>query len=340
MQHTIIKITTKTVIMFALLAVCRCGRANNVSGDVSSTIGEPNTAEIAAPASVSVQSTTQTKLQPDGELQLPDVPLSLREPSERAAYILEHFWDAMEFTDTLRSHSSEFMEQAFSNFISVFPYADEQARRISVETLMKRAEADSTSYVLLTDIAEKYLYDPNSPMLNEEYYILFLEQIVSSPVLGEYGTVRPRWQLEAARKNRPGMIAANFAYNTPSGRRTTLNRASSSERMLLIFYDPDCGHCQEILTALWEDELLAQMIADGEMDVLAIYSGEERELWEQTLSHFPDGWKTGYESGKLQENGTYVLRAMPTIYLLDKDKRVVLKDVPASQLLQMIHYGI
>ena len=33
------------------------------------------------------------------ELPLPDVPAELTEPKERCAYVLEHFWDRMDFRD-------------------------------------------------------------------------------------------------------------------------------------------------------------------------------------------------------------------------------------------------
>lgn len=271
------------------------------------------------------------------ELPLPVLPSTLTEPAARAAYIIEHYWEAMDFRDTLRSHNADFVEQNFANFISVFPYADEDSRRRAVGNLLHKAEADSTAYVLLTDTAEKYLYDPNSPMLSEDIYILFLEQMIDSPILGEYGTVRPRWQLEAARKNRPGMRAADFAYITREGRRSTLRETPCANELLLIFYDPDCSHCKEIMTSLWENEMLGSRVADGSITVLAVHSGEMKDLWSETSSQLPSNWIVGYESGLLQENGSYVLRAMPTMYMLNNKKEVILKDVLPEQLMYYLY---
>ncbi|MCH5310831.1 MAG: DUF5106 domain-containing protein [Prevotella sp.] len=270
------------------------------------------------------------------ELPLPKVPATLREPSVRATYIIEHFWDEMDFRDTLRSHNREFMEQNFSNFMSVFPYADEQAQRTAIATLLHKAEADNSAYIVLRDIAEKYLYEPNSPMLSEEYYILFLEHFVQSPILGTTTTNRLRWQLEAARKNRPGMTAADFVYTTRNGNKTTLHKTASEGEILLIFYDPDCEHCKEIMGELQTDKTLADMVASGRIKVLAINSGDDYNLWKSTADSLPANWIVGYESGELQENGSYVLRAMPTLYLLDSNKKVVLKDVPPAQLFSLL----
>ena len=271
------------------------------------------------------------------ELPLPNVPTALRNIADRANYIITHFWDAMDFSDTLRSHDRIFMEQNFSNFISVFPHADEQAQRTAVGTLLDKAEADSAAYVLLRDIAEKYLYEQNSPMLSEDYYILFLERLVDSSLLGEYGTHRLRRQLEAARKNRPGMVAADFAYMTRDGSGATLHKTSTEGNLLLIFYDPDCEHCKEVMDDLQANKTLADAIASGGIKVLAIYSGEDRSLWERTAASLPADWTVGYESGELQEYGLYVLRTMPTLYLLDRNKKVLLKDVLPTQLAHSLY---
>ena len=261
------------------------------------------------------------------ELPLPQVPATLRDPVSRANYLVGHFWDAMDFRDSLLTRDRRFLEQNFVNYLSVFPLADEGARRGAAELLFRRAEDDAAACRMLADIAEKYLYDPDSPMYSEDQYILFLEQIVPSAALGEAGTLRYRWQLEAARANRPGSPAADFAFVTRDGRSMTLHEFPVSGELLLIFYDPDCGHCREVMTRLEEDPRLNRRIADGHTTVLAVCSGSDPDLWNDTASLLPAGWTVGYESGELQETGAYVFRTFPTLFLLDADKRVLQKNL-------------
>ena len=45
------------------------------------------------------------------KLPLPEVPSMLTVPEERAEYIIGHFWDGVDFADTLRSHDRLFMER-------------------------------------------------------------------------------------------------------------------------------------------------------------------------------------------------------------------------------------
>lgn len=269
------------------------------------------------------------------ELALPEVPAMLQDVTSRANYVLTHFWDSLEFTDTLRSHNRDFMEQNFSNFISVFPLADDAARIAAVDTLMTRAEAEAGACSLVMEIAEKYLYELDSPMLSEDYYTIFLERFVASKVLDRFEKMRPLDQLDAVRKNRPGMVAADFAYTTREGKRTSLYRTDtgSADRLLLLFYDPDCEHCKEIIGNMLQDKRFDALVAGRQLAVLAVYSGEERDLWNATAASLPAEWSVGYEPGDMQEDGVYVLRAMPTMYLLDRNKRVILKDVSLEQVL-------
>lgn len=302
----------------ALVLACRGGEAQKSSVDPPETISE-------------LALTTEVQ-----ELPIPVVPSTLLEVNDRADYVIVHFWDAMDFGDTLRSHNVDFMEQNFANYISIFPHADEDGRIQAVDTFVSKAESDAAALGLVMDIAEKYLYEPNSPMFSEDYYILFLERFVKSKVLDRYEKMRPLAQLEVARKNRPGMLAADFAYTTRDGKHTRLFKTDigKADNILLIFYDPDCDHCKEIIGDMIDNELLVRLVVDGRLAVVAVYSGDERDLWSATAASLPAEWIVGYECGDMQENGDYVLQAMPTMYLLDASKRVVLKDALPGQLLR------
>lgn len=293
------------------------------------------TVEQTVAVDASVPQPPTAAAQPD-ELQLPAIPANLRQPAERAAYLIRHFWDNLDFGDPVRARNELFMEQNFANFISVFPHAAEPARRDAVEILLRRAAADSTAYALVAEIAERYLYNDDSPLRSEEYYILFLEQLAESPVLGEYGTLRPRYQLEAARKNRPGMVAADFDYTTPDGRRASLHTTPAGERLLVVFYDPDCAHCKEVMARLQAEPLLTEAVAAGRMQVLALYSGDRSLLWRNSAAQLPADWTVGYNTGDIYDRELYVLRNMPTLYLLDGNRRVLLKEPTPEALIEWL----
>lgn len=266
------------------------------------------------------------------ELPLPAIPDSIAAPERRADYLMAHFWDAMDFSDERARTDTLFLEQNFVNFIQLYGYGSPRGAREATRILLERARADETAFRLLCDIAERYLNDPNSPMRDEERYILFLEELLRTPGLPEYDRLRPSWQLETAKKNRPGMTAADFAYVTRSGIRQRLH-GTPGERLLLLFYDPDCEHCREILEQLHESRLLRQLLEAGKLAVLAVYTGGDRKLWDATKEAMPQKWSVGFDLDGIPDRELYSLPAMPILYLLDRDKTVLLKD-PSPLLLE------
>ena len=265
------------------------------------------------------------------ELPLPVVPSSLTLPEDRAAYIIAHFWDGLDFTDTLRSRDHAFMEQNFVNYLSLFPHAREEELSPNIGRLLQAAAADSIGLRLVNDLAEHYLDDPNSPMRNERYYILFLEELLRLPGLSEYDRIRPAYRLETARKNHPGTTAADFAYTDRKGHRRTLH-ATHGKRLLLLFYDPACSHCSEILDGLRGSATIGNLIKDRELTVLAVYTEGNRRLWDETKASMPQEWTVGIDGSRIVERELYSLPAMPVIYLLDSDKKVILKDPTTAEL--------
>lgn len=185
-------------------------------------------------------------------------------------------------------------------------------------------------------LAEKHLYTFGSPMQNEEYFIPFLEEIVGTSLLDETEKSRFRFLLSAALKNRPGTMATDFTYLTPNGELQTLYTVPATYRLLLLFYDPDCLHCREIITALSTASCLQQQIESGQLTVLAICVGEDRDLWNCSLKDLPTQWLTGFDMGCICQEERYLLPDMPMMYLLDGEKRVVKKEVSLHQLLLKI----
>ncbi|WP_290389828.1 DUF5106 domain-containing protein, partial [uncultured Duncaniella sp.] len=133
---------------------------------------------------------------------MPDVPDSLQSVEERAAYVVAHYWDAMDFTDRALSLDTAFIEQNFANFAAILPMSPPDDADRAVATLVSRAGADPEAFSLIASTAEKYLDDPNSPMRDEDMYILFLDRMAVDDLLGEAGRLQAAHRLAVASRNR------------------------------------------------------------------------------------------------------------------------------------------
>ncbi len=259
-------------------------------------------------------------------LPAPAVPDAIVEPEARAAWAAARWWEKMDFTDRGRSLDTAFMEQNFSNFISVAAYSDSAARDRSMENLLKRAEADTAAWRFVGYVAEKYLYDPNSPYRSDELYAAYLRAALRSPLNDESRHARDTFRLEMAMRNRPGTPATDFRFVTSDGQTATLRKTRTGKEILLIFYNPDCESCEAVIKGLKGLPLTERYT------VLAIDAESDRGRWEATKMDMPEGWTVGYALSPLLDEDMYDLKASPTIYVLDSMGVVIAKDIPPESL--------
>ena len=265
----------------------------------------------------------------------PEIPTMMTDPQQRAFYYVNHYWDGYSLADTAFIRSDD-TEQLFSDFIGALQYVDPEESSTALKRMMTRMEEDSTAYSRFCTLSEKYLYDANSPMRNEDYFIPVLEQMIGSKRLTEYEKIRPIDQLEQAHKNRPGMTATDFTYVTPKGKSGRMSDIKA-DYTLLFFYDPDCTNCREYEHILSEMPAFLDMQEKGMLRVLAVYPDDNEEEWLLKSSQMPRGWIVGWnKQGDIRSKTLYEIRATPTMYLLDKQKKVMLKDGSLEQLVQYL----
>ena len=260
------------------------------------------------------------------------VPSMITDPGERAKYLVQHYWDKFDFTDTAYIHLPDITEQALTNYIDLMKYVTPEVATSSIKGMMHKAAADSSFFAHMAGLYEKYLYDPNSPMRDESLYIYVLEAVLEAPVLDEVSKIRPAHLLELALKNRVGEPATDFTYTLADGKKGTLYH-TKADYLLLFFYNPDCHACKEITDQLTASPLVTEWIRNNKLKILAVYPDEDLEAWKNHISYMPASWINSYDSAvSLKNDEIYDLKAIPTLYLLDKDKKVVLKDVTFNQV--------
>lgn len=262
---------------------------------------------------------------------LPDIPANLTRPNERAGYLAVHYWDSFNFADSSVIKQPDKMEPLFADFIGILPHANYTDACKGIKKLMSRVAENSSLLASVLGLADKYLYDVNSPMRNEEFYIPFLESVVDSKTMDEPHKIRFRYQLTMALKNRPDSIAKDFTYTLASGMKSSLSKIVS-EYTLLFFNNPDCGICGEFREKIIASSVITSMQHSSKngmkrLTVLSIYTEDDLKFWRKQLWKNPSGWICGYdEKNEIRNHGLYDLKKIPTLYLLNKDKRVVLKD--------------
>lgn len=240
-------------------------------------------------------------------------------------------WDGFDFGNKAMIANPGVTEAKFKDFCGILAMSKEAERKQQTDTLLSRSERGSEEMFLgFMDLAEKHLHDPNSPLRNEESYIPFLEYAVKTAKIDEAYKERYRYQLASAQKNRVGTIAKDFRYITREGMKGTL-KETAGKYVLMYFNNPDCHDCKRVYDIILSSPVLAHLMASGDLTLLAIYPDEDLTSWRKHKEDYPCSWIVARFYGQADRN-SYDIPAIPCIYLLDKSKKVLLKDAAIEEV--------
>lgn len=261
------------------------------------------------------------------------IPETLTKPEDRAAYLVTHYWDHFDFGDTAYIHLPEVTEQAFVDYLDILPHTDKQTADQSIQNMLKECinhEKTGKMYGYFLSLYKSYLHDPNSPFRSEELYLPVSEYIIGDKISDEVTKERAKFDHSMILKNRAGTKANDFSYVTIKGKKGSLYALGKSYT-ILYFYNPDCTACKETSLYLQNSPVINKVLEDGTADLLAIYPDDELNLWQAYANKISNLWINAHDVPRIITNKRiYDLRALPCIYLLDKDKNVLLKDANAK----------
>ena len=228
------------------------------------------------------------------------------------------------FLISLSISASRAEEEYFAHFLLGLEHLAPAQQAEHIGKLLAKAEQNNATAQFFT-LAEKYLYDPNSPYRNDERYLQFL-QYAATHQLADY-TTNLRYQKHYAmvQKNRVGHKATDFPYTTQAGEKGRLYQLQSPY-ILLFFHDPDCDECQYVKKQL---ENQHAYFAQKGVQVVAVYIDDKVEVWQK--AQYPSAWFSVY-APEIDRQDLYDIKALPTLYLLDAEKKVIVKDGMIEQI--------
>lgn len=200
----------------------------------------------------------------------------------------------------------------------------------SVDYLMKRAEGNDEMYrYLLVTTFQKYQnhhimgMDKVFVHLADQYYLNGKADWADDELIAEL-----KKEMVFRRDNQIGNVAPQIYMQDTLGRAKTLYDISS-DYLILYFYSPTCGHCKKKTPVL--RDIYHEM--NGKAEVLAVCVDTEEDKWKNFIKTFELDW-LNYADMKYQSNFRiqYDTRTTPTIYILDKDKRIIAKKLDVEQI--------
>jgi thioredoxin family protein/uncharacterized protein DUF5106 len=285
-------------------------------------------------------------------LREPEVPPASRQPGGKYdsayafRYFKDHYWDGLSFSDERLARTPVFeprLDKYFRELVS--PDPDSIEKEVDHMLLYSRVSKPMFQY-LMVYFVQKYV-TPQYMGQDAVFVHLFDKYINAGET--EFFTEKYRKYLNdraySIMANLIGRPAANLEMVDTTGALRPLYGVIA-DYTIVCFWDPTCSHCKEVVPRL-DSMYKAKWQKEG-VKIYGVLVDGGQPAWIQFIKdHNLSGWTHVYET-KEHEQATekagepgfrqlYDVYQTPTIYLLDKDKRIIAKKLSCDQLDEVIN---
>jgi hypothetical protein len=132
-------------------------------------------------------------------------------------------------------------------------------------------------------------------------------------------------------------MAENFKAVTAEGQVVELDSLPKGRLTILVFFDPDCSNCRQVLFGLKHSSLVKQLIEENVLQVMAVHIGYIEQQWRDILADIPETWVKTTTTVEMLEGKCYDLSSMPALYLLDADRKIMMRSSYAEDLTEVLY---
>lgn len=263
-------------------------------------------------------------------------------------YYKSHYWDGISFMDERVIRTPFFLPKLERYYREVIMVPDTIIQDVDYKLLLARSAPEMYKFLLnwLTDefIYPKYMgQDAVFVHLFEKYHSQGLSNWLNEK---QMETITRRAYMLMA--NLVGEKAANLEMTDTTGKKLSLYNVKA-EYIVVSFWDPHCGHCKTEIPKL--DSMYKASWKQHDVIVYAVLSPDKKEGvkedWVKFIqAHQLTDWIHVYQTeemeaaerqaGKASYRQLYDVTTTPTLYLLDKEKRIIGKKLTWQQLNELL----
>ena len=278
-------------------------------------------------------------------------PVSHTDSLNNYFYYKKHYWDGISFMDERIIRTPFFLPKLERYYREVVPQSpDSIIRETDYQLLLARSSPEVYKFLLnwFTDeyINPKYMgQDAVFVHLFENYHSKGLSKWLNDDQMQKIS--RRAYMLMA---NLVGEKAADLEMLDTAGKLTRLHDLKA-DYTLVAFWDPNCGHCKEEMPRI--DSIYKASWKQYNLKVYAVLSPDTepnekvRGEWMNFIhQHNLTEWINVYETPAMEAANNaaqkpgyrqlYDVILTPTIYLLDKEKRIIGKKLTWLQLDELL----
>ncbi len=257
-------------------------------------------------------------------------------------YYKKHYWDGITFMDDRIIRTPFFLPKLERYFREVVSPAPDSIIKESDHLLLRARTAPEMYKFLLNWLTDEYI-NPKY-MGQDAVFVHLFEQYHSKGVsswLNEKQLTAISNRAYMLMSNLIGEQAANLEMVDSAGKPRTLYEVNAPY-IIICFWDPTCSHCREEVPKM--DSLYnAKWKKEGVKMYGVLTETKEFTKWREFINKYNlQSWINVYQTGeqkKIDDDAKkpsykqlYDVTQTPTLYLLDRDKRIIAKKLTWQQL--------
>lgn len=177
------------------------------------------------------------------------------------------------------------------------------------------------------------------PADQESYFLTQLDKlIVKFPQLNEAKQLKAEYLAQAAIKNavKTGSQIPHIAYNDPQGKTIDIN-SFKGKYVLIDFWASWCGPCRKAIPEI--KELYKQYNTKG-FEVLSVSVDTDLAAWRKAMAEEDMPWPQVVSPDKEETLSKFMIVGIPTLYLVNREGKIVDKYTGFSSKLKTQLEGI
>jgi thiol-disulfide isomerase/thioredoxin len=260
-------------------------------------------------------------------------------------YYKKHYWDGINFMDNRVIRTPFFLPRVEKYFRDILiQSSDSIIKEADYLLLLSRTNSEMYKF-LLNWLTDEYIYPKY--MGQDAVFVNLFEKYHSKGIsnwLNEKQITTISNRAYMLMSNLIGEKAAELDMVDSTGKPMPLY-GINSDYTIISFWDPTCGHCREEIPRL--DSFYQAKWKKQGVKIYGVLSENEKPKWIEFIKeHNLKDWVHVYQTEETKKAITdsqrpgykqlYDITQTPTLYLLDKEKRIIAKKLTLQQMDDML----
>jgi thiol-disulfide isomerase/thioredoxin len=284
------------------------------------------------------------------EIDIPEAPINAEGKTDKDfqfRYYKKHFFDTFDFTDERLIRTPVFHSK-INTYLENLTAKTADSIIVSCEYLINQSQSNPEVFKYVVSYLTS-TYERSKIMGLEKVFVHLVKTYYATNIVDWIDEAQMFKIVERAQTIEPLMIgqkAPNLIL------RDTLNQIHNlyqinSDLTMVIFYDPDCGHCKKEIPVIKQN--YDQWLKDGiNINVMAVCVELDKEKWLKFIKTYDIGdwinvaeFETFVDGEFNRQNDPYVtpfpyikqlydINGTPKVYLLDKDKKILVNAIKGN----------